>query len=1075
MRLVAWFAEHPVAANLLALLILAGGLSTAGSVPQQIWPDFNPAAITVTVDYPGADPVAIEELVCARIEEKVLGLDGVRQVTSEAREGRGRVTIQLRNDADVSELVENVRARVDTIIAFPADAEEPLIQEVDPPEPVVVLALSGDMDTASLRHLAETLRDEILDVYGVHQVVLDGGAPHEIAIEVSEESLDRYDLTLDDVTRAVRTASVDIAGGAVRTPDGAVQLRTGQHAETSARMEAIPVRTDVDGRRVLIGDIATVLDGFSETDQTMQFDGRPAILLSVLRTEGQRTGDLADRVRAYVADKRQQLPDGVELVPWIDESRFFSIQMDILARNGISGLILVLAVLALFLKLRLAVWVAMGIPISIIGAIWWMPIFDLTFNFLTLFGFLIVLGIVVDDAVVVGENVYRHLVAGVEPRQAIVEGVREVTVPVLVSTFTTVGTFAPLLFIAGTAGQVISVIPKIVILTLAFSLIECMLILPRHLIGLRIATPRNRLSRRWRSLQTAFDRLLSHFIERWYRPALHLAIEWRYASAALAIGILIFTLSLPASGLLRFFFFPPIADENIVALVSMPRGTDPRTTAAALEQVDRAARALEDELRGRGEPAFLHRLTSVGQQPYRTRQQTQTTGVGDPVLGGHLGEINIRLAAAGERVVPIDDMLDRWRQLTGPLPDAVAVEFDASMITVGPPIAVQLVGRDLDSLRRASRFVQGWLLDEPGVHDVSDSLSSSATELVIRPNAEADALGITAAEIGRQVRQAFYGDDVQRLQRGRYETRVLVRLPRRDRELLSSLDDLWLRRADGSRVALSTVATVTTGRSPDTIRRIDGDRVVDITAHIDTSRHTPSDLTDRLTRGPLAEVGERFPGVQFRFGGEQEEQQEAAKTMLQGFLLAIFSIYTLLALPFGSYLQPFVVLAAIPFGLTGAFWGHVLIGIDLTIFSIFGIVALSGVIVNDGLVLLSFVNDARATGTSTVKALLDAGCLRFRPIVLTSLTTFAGLTPLLLEPSVQAQFLIPMAVSLGFGILFGTAVILFFIPVGYSILTDITNSTSRREPTNDSRSEDGLGIYGDTVDDDASDAGDVGR
>ena len=1031
--MIAWFAKNGVAANLLMVLVVVGGLVSALTLRKEVFPEISSELVSVTVPYLGAAPEEVEQAICARIEERLVDLDGVRRIRSTAAEGVGTVTLELVEGVDVRAVLDDVKSRVDGIDTFPAETEQPIVQEIVLRRAVIDLAITGPEDPRSLRRLGEQVRDEVAALPGITQVELVAAPPYEISIEVSEKDLRRFGLTFDAVAQAVRSTSLELPGGSLRSPGGEILLRTAGLARTGREIEDLVLLTRGDGSRITLGQVARVVDGFAQTDQQARFDGLPAVLVRVYRVGSQDVTEIADAVKAYVETTRPRLAEGVTLTTWQDDTILLDSRLDTLLRNGQSGLLLVLLVLALFLRLRLAVWVSVGIAVSFCGALFTMPTFDLTINTMSLFAFIIVLGIVVDDAIVVAENIHHHVEQGVPTQEAIVLGAQEVAMPVTFSVLTTMAAFGPLLLVGGNTAKVLMAIPVVVVSTLAFSLVESLFILPHHLSNLGQGNPQGLGHRIQAKVSGALDAL----IERVYRPFLARALAWRYASLAVAFGLLLVAWAFVSSGRLRFTLLPSVEADNLVAFLALPPGTPADVTAQALEQLEQAARTLEEEVTVAGETdAFRHMLTSVGEQPYRTT--LSRTAYIPSQTAAHLGEIHIELSPSEERSTSALDLLDRWRELTGPVPDAVELRFISTVLSAGEPINLQLASPDLDALRRAADALSQALAAYPGVLDINDSFRTGKREVRLAITPEGQALGLTLADLARQVRQAFYGEEAQRIQRGRDEVRVMVRYPEAERRSLAHLEALQIRLPNGRGVPFETVARVETGRGFAAIERTDRKRTVNVTADVDLEITNGNQVLGDLRRTTLPALMAEFPGLSYSLEGEQQQQRETVAGLGRSFLIALVIIYGLLAVPFRSYIQPLIVLTAVPFGMAAAALGHLIMGLDLTVLSGFGIVALTGVVVNDSLVLVDFTNRKVRAGLPLDQAIAEAGVRRFRPILLTSLTTFAGLTPLLLEESIQAQFLIPMATSLAFGILFSTAVILVLVPVGYRVLEDFS-------------------------------------
>lgn len=1040
-RAIAWFATNSVAANLLLLLIAAGGLLTIPTIRQEVFPEISVDVITVAIPYPGAAPEEVEEGICVRVEEQLNGIDGIDRIHSTAREGVGQVTIELETNADVRRTLDSIKARVDAIDTFPEEAEKPVVQQLVVRQSVLSVAIAGDADEAVLKQLGQRVRDDLAAMPEITHVDLTLARPYEISIEVSEEQLRRHGLTFSEVADAVRRRSVDLPGGSIKSDAGEILLRTKGQAYRGEEFERLALLTRPDGTRLTLGDVARVVDGFQETDQSARFDGRPAVLVKVFRVGQQNALAVAAAVHEYVEKARASVPEGIELIVWDDSSEILRARLNTLLRNGRDGFILVIAVLALFLKLRVAFWVILGVPVCFLGTLWLMPLFDISINVISLFAFIVVLGVLVDDAIVVGENIHVRQQAGLPGLPGAVAGTTQVAVPVTFGVLTTMAAFGPLTAIPGPMGNLMLQIPVCVIAALGFSLIESTLILPAHLAhGGEDRVP-SRIGALWEATQRRFSDGLATAVDRLYRPSLELALSWRYLTVAIGIATLITTAGLTIGGWVRFTFFPSVEADNVAAFVTMPQGTPARVTAEAVAQLERSAMQVLDEIRREhGTDVRRHLMASVGEQPFK-EQQSRSAFAGR-TSSPHLGEVNIALVPSEKRSVTSSEVMRRWRAATPSIAGAVEVAFTSSLITGGEPINIQLRGSDLDQLVAAANRLKEHLAIYPGVADIADSFREGKREVKLRILPSAEALGLSMAQLGRQVRQAFYGEEVQRIQRGRDDVRVMVRYPADRRTSLADIEQMRVRAPNGAEVPFAAVADVELGRGYASINRVDRQRVINVTADVDVEQANANEIIDTLQHSFLPSLMAAFPKVRYSLEGEQRNQAEFLDAMMRGFLLAILMIYALLAVPLASYSQPLIIMSAIPFGLIGAIWGHAFLGWDLSMFSIIGIVALTGVVVNDSLVLVSYVNASRDAGVPILRAVRDAGVARFRPILLTSLTTFAGLTPLMMERSVQAQFLIPMAISLAFGVMFATFISLVMVPSLYVILEDLRPAQS---------------------------------
>jgi multidrug efflux pump subunit AcrB len=1040
--IIQWFARNRVAANLLAAFILVAGFLAIPKIKQEVFPELSAGWVMVQTPYPGAAPEEVEEAICAKIEEAVQGLEGVEQIVSTAKEGFGMVTIELLPNTDVGKLIDEVKQKVDAIETFPNEAEKPVITEMVLRKQVINVTVSGEVDELALKRAGERVRDELLAQKGITQVMLVNVRPYEIAIEVSEQQLRRYGLTFDEVAAAVRKGSVNLPAGSIKTDNGEILLRTKGQAYRGADFEELTLRVNPDGSRLSLGQVAAIDDAFADEYLSSRFNGQPAVLVRVFRVGDQSALEIARLARDYVARAQSSMPEGITLQTWQDDSTYLRSRLNLLYRNGRAGLILVFFVLALFLRFRLAIWVTFGIPVSFLGTIWLMPSLDVSISLISLFAFIVVLGIVVDDAIVLGENIYTHQQRHGPGIKSTISGAMEVARPVIFGVLTTVAAFYPLLALEGHMGRFLRVIPLIVIPTLLFSLIECLFILPAHLRDLPTAKPKK--PGLWSRFQQRFADGAEKFVIKIYQPFLELCLRWRYLTVSVSVAVLMLILAGYAGGHIRFLFFPPVEGDNVYAYVTYPRGTSAEQTAVAARHIEAAAEKVRAEIMAEGvdgSNVFRQVLTTVGMQPYRMEAGFAGGDYEANHFGAHKAEVHIEVAPSEERSITSQEIAARWRKAAGEIPGVSELGFSADIFSAGKPINVRLSGPDLQTLQAAATNLKERLAAYPGVHDISDTFRLGKREWVLRIRPEAEALGITQADLARQVRQAFYGEEAQRLQRNRDDVKVMVRYPAADRRSPEDVRAMRIRLTDGREVPFSEVATVKRGRGYANIRRVDSRRSVNITAEVDTTKAEPNQIIASLLEKDLPELAAAHPGVFHQFQGAQEEQAETMTSLWQAYIVAMVMIYALLAIPFRSYVQPFIVMCAIPFGLIGAVLGHLIMGAELTILSMFGVVALTGVVVNDSLVMVDFVNRNREKYDNLLDAVRISGVARFRAIMLTSLTTFAGLTPLVFfERSVQAQFLVPMAISLSFGVMFATLVTLVLVPALYVILEDIKSA-----------------------------------
>jgi multidrug efflux pump subunit AcrB len=1026
---IAWFARNDVAANLLmAMILFMGGYALLDRIILEVFPAFERDTVSVAVSYRGATPAEVEEAAIVRIEEAIADLDGVAKITSSAGEGSGSVSVEVEKGRAPRDLLDDIKNRVDAISSFPDEVERPSYRVQEFRRDVISVVIAAALPEAELRQLTERVRDDLTGLPEVSLVELTGARNYEIAIEVSESALNRYGLSFERIVEAVRRSSVDLPAGTVKTRGGEILLRTKGQAYTAEQFARITVLTRADGTWVTLGDIADVRDGFEEEPLFAEFNGVPAMLLEVYRSGRQNALEVGRAVREYVEQSVAHMPAGVTLGYWRDRSRIVKLRLDTLINNALQGGVLVFLCLALFLRLSVALWVCVGIPISFMGALALLPDLGISINLMSLFAFILVLGIVVDDAIVTGENIYTHLKRSESSLEAAVRGAQEVAVPVTFGLLTTLVAFIPLLFLGGYRGPLFAQIPFIVIPVLVFSWIESKLILPAHMrhVSVRRGAARSGLAGLQQRLADGFERAIVVL----YQPLLERALTYRYLTFALFLGLSFVIAVYVLSGRYGYTFFPRVETETARATLSMQTGTAEEVTARHLRRMAEVARELQKKYRDpdSGESVIRNILLTIG----------STAGRATSRGSAELGQVSLELVPPEERTQEIGTkaLVAEWRQAIGSIPGAKELNFRAEIGRHGDPIDVQLTGQDFAVLSALSAQVRARLQEYDGVFDIQDSFEDGKPEIKLAIRPEAELLGLSAEDLGRQVRYAFFGAEAQRIQRGRDDVRVMVRYPRQQRRSLASLDGMHIRTADGAEVPIGNVAEVQLGQGFATIRRIDRQRAVNVTADADKERVDTTRIGTELS-GYLDDLLRAHPGVRYTLEGELREQAESYGSLFYSIGFVLFGIYALLAIPFRSYAQPLLVMLVIPFSLIGALLGHMLLGMGLSFMSVLGMLALAGVVVNDSLVLVDWINRRRLEGMAIGAAVRVAGVARFRPILLTSITTFAGLAPLIWEKSTQAQFLIPMAVSLGFGILYSTLLSLLLVPAAYLLLEDL--------------------------------------
>jgi len=1028
---IAWMTRNSVAANLLMAVLIVGGLIMGPTIKQEVFPEFTVDQVRVTVPYPGASPEEVEQSVVLAVEEAVRGLDGVDKVTSQATEGSGSVTIELLLGTDGNRALQDIKSAIDRITSFPEDAERPTVSLVIARHEVITVVAYGDTTERVLRELVEKIRDDLLTNPEITYVELDGVRPFEISVEIPQDTLRAYGLTLDDVAAEIRRTSIELPGGGIKTDGGELLLRTAERRDKGREFADVPIVSGTDGTVVKLGDIATIVDGFADTDVVTTFNGLPAALVKIYRVGEQGPITVAAEVKKYVADLQRNLPPGLHAETWRDFSEIYYDRIHLLLRNAALGLVLVMVVLGLFLEVRLAFWVTMGIPTSIIGAVLLMPLFGVSINMISLFAFILTLGIVVDDAIVVGENVYELSKTRPDFVEAAIVGTRQVGVPVVFSVLTNIAAFVPLFFIPGVSGKLFGIMPAIIVPVFTISLIESLFVLPAHLAHQRPVS-RVALFTALNAMTAWVDRLLQWFVATFYRPAQRACLTFRYPTIAAGFALLATIVGLVASGRVEFAFLPKVEGDQSTAYAELPYGVPVEDTEVVTRKLVGCAQQLFEDLGG------LDTCRGILAQIGSASMEMGPPGMAAASSGSHKTQVMTYLVPLGQRTFTAAQFTHRWRQCVGELPGLELLTFKFNIgPSAGSPIDVQLIHRDVPTLERAAAELGKLLENYDGIRDIDDGFSMGKPQLDFKIKPAARAMGIRPADLGRQLRSAFYGAEALRQQRGRHEIKVMVRLPERERRSEYFLETLKIRGPQGGEIPIFEAASMTRNRAYTVIRRDDGRRVLNVTADIIDGVGNAQKILADLKARVLPRLLDGYPGLAYSFEGEQRAQRESFQALILGFVFVLVVIYAMLAIPFGSYVQPLVIMVSIPFGVVGAVLGHVLMGYELSMISMMGIVALAGVVVNDSLVLIDAANQFSAEGMTPFEAISAAGQRRFRPILLTSLTTFFGLMPMIFETSVQARFLVPMALSLGYGILFATVITLLLVPCYYLVVEDL--------------------------------------
>ncbi|MGV6806478.1 MAG: efflux RND transporter permease subunit [bacterium] len=1020
---IGWMASNPVAANLLFVFVIVSGLFGISLIDKEVFPSFPSETMTITVPYPGSSPEEVERGIILRVEEAIRDIVGIKEVRSEARESVGIVTVQMEPGSDMTKALNQAKVRVDGISSFPLDAEKPIVEEVKSFSPAMRVSLYGDVDLRKLKEISEEVREEMLALGGVSEISVIGERDYEISIELSDAKLRNYGLSFDQVVSAVRNRSRDLPGGTLRTDEGSITLRSVSQAYSGEEFAELTLLSRPDGTRIKLGDVADVRDRFAEQPVLSLFNGKPGITFVVDRVGEQNVLGISATLREYVSAKQAQLPPEIRIEGWYDRSEILKGRIELMLRNAVQGAFLVIVALALFLNLTLAFWVVAGIPFAVLGCIATIVALDLpvSINVLSVFGFILVLGLLVDDAIVTAESAFSQLEADNQGVNSIVKGVHRVSIATIFGALTTVVAFSPTLLVEEGFSRVLVHLGPVVMLCLVFSLIETKLVLPSHLRHIRVNQKSSvGLIGRFETIQAKFSDRLKDFARGPYRRTLATAVKHRYITVAIFMAALVICLSLIPAGVVRTVFFPTVPSDLIRINLNMPQGSAWQKTHDYALRVEQAAMNMSQ------------RFADQDKQGRQVIRQIMVMSGSDINA-----KVDIQLIPSEDR--DIDSVeLGKWlREELGPLEGIRSFSLDAQAGPGGLPVDVQLKGKNLDQLRMAAQELKVVLAGVDGVRDIRDSFNAGGREMAISVTPEGEALGLGDVELARQVRQAFFGAEVQRVQRGRDEVRVYVRLPRDERSSLEALRSLWINLPDGRRVPFPVVGKMTEQAGVSVINRIDFERVVDVQADIDKRQITSTEVAELLERQLLPDILARHPSVRYHMGGEVEDTRDTESGLFFGLIVILVMIYAALAIPLKNYLEPLLIMSVIPFGVTGAILGHLILGMDVSVLSFFGILGLIGVVVNDSLVLVDFINHYIDEGKEWPDAVMEAGPARFRAVLLTSVTTFMGLLPIQLETSIQAQFVKPMATSVAFGVLFATVVTLFLVPTLYYISRDI--------------------------------------
>ncbi|NWL16569.1 efflux RND transporter permease subunit [Pseudoalteromonas sp. Scap03] len=1018
--LIAWFARNPVAANLIMIFILIGGLLTALTIRKQAFPQFESNWVSIQAVYPGAAPQEVEEGITIKIEENLEGTEGIKRLITYSNRGYAQAWVEIEEKYDAKEALDEIKAQVDSINTFPAGMERPVVQREKFQQEVMILALYGDMSYYQLKELGNDIKDELQNLPHVNLVDFYSGLDYEIGIEISPDKLREYGLTFRDVSNAVQSFSTNMSAGQIRSDTGYISMRVEKQAYRGGEFEKLPLITLPDGAQIKLGDVATINDGFEEGLLYSKYNGKNSLSFEIDASKDQDITVVAKVLKKYLADKANQLPAGVKLSPIVDLTYYLEGRLDMMVDNMVWGGILVMLVLALFLPLRLAFWVMMGLPVSFLGAFLFMPIgfLDITINMVSLFAFIIVLGIVVDDAIVVGESASAEIEKHGHSLNNVIRGVKRVAMPATFGVLTTIAAFLPQAMASGPSAAFSKAIGVVIILCLIFSLIESKLILPAHIAAMnpRKPNPKNPLHK----LRNAVDSGLKHFVEHYYTPFIGRCIHYRYTVIIGFLCILIVSAGLFAGGMVKFVPNPKIPHD-------FPRISLEMNLASSEQATLETARKIENV------------LLSVDKELEQQYGQSMIRDLSVSLRGRTNASIMAILVEPHLRPIDTFELSTMWREKMPPLPGLKTLTIQDSIFGGGRDdgdVSFRLEGKNADELKEVSSKLKAKLQSMEGVGDVNDSLQSATDEVQLDLKPLAYSMGLTLADVASQVSFSYYGLEAQRILREGEEIKVMIRYPQSERNSISNIQDTRIITPAGAEVSLSEIAIVKLVDGVSSIRRENSNRTVNVWAAVNSDEVEPFAIAQEIRDVYLPALLKNYPGVKSNVAGRIQEEMESANEQLRDFAISLMIIFALLAIPLRSYSQPLIIMSVIPFGVVGAMFGHMALGMTMSGLSMFGIIAVAGIVVNDSLVMVDFVNKARAEGVAIKEAVMQAGARRFRAILLTSVTTFIGVMPIIMETSLQAKIVIPMAVSLAFGVLFATVITLILIPCQYVALED---------------------------------------
>ncbi len=1030
--MIRFFAEHPTLANLLMIALLAAGIAAIPGLQRETFPRIDPRNVQITVLYPGARPEDVEESICRRIEDAVDGVDNVAEIECDAREGKATATAEMVEGSVLDRFFSDIQTEIDAIDDFPDQVEDPIVKQLGRTDFVASVAITGPRDSVTLKAYAEEVKERMLQTGGIPKVEIKGFSEHQIRIELSDATLRQFGLSITEIADAIGRQSVDLPAGNIDARDGQILVRVADERKRDYEFVDLVVVSGESGAQIRLGDIAAITDRFELDEDKILFNGRPAALLSITKTENEDTLRVIDAIKAFIATEIATAPPGIALAVTNDASSIVRDRLNLLVRNGAQGLVLVFLSMWLFFGLRYSFWISVGLPTAFAGAIALMIAFGFSLNMLTMVALLMVIGLLMDDAIVIAENIATQRRHGKSRMDAAVVGTRQVLPGVLSSFATTICIFGSLAFLKGDIGAVLKVVPIVMLCVLSVSLVEAFLILPNHL-----SHSLQRNDAKLPYIQDRADKVISWMRENWIGRGVDLTVRWRYFTTGAAVGLLLLSIGAIAGGFLKFSAFPELDGDALEARILLPQGTPLWRTEAVVERVHGALKRVGTQMDSK-QPDGQKLIQNIAVSFNKNEDAFES--------GPHVATVAADLLSADVRNGTNDEIFSLWRKETGDIPDVIAIKYTEPQIgPAGKAIDLRLKGDDLAILKAASNALQDWLRRYDGVHDITDDLRPGKPEIRVRLKEGAKTLGLDARTIGNQLRTSLFGTTVSEIQQGAESFEIDVRLIREDRDSLSDLYNFTLSTPDGDRVPITAVATLEQARGFSRINRVDGRRTVTIQGDVDVSVANANEIVSDAQTRFIPEFLKRHPGVELDIGGQNEEGQKTQQSMMRGFILGLIGVFLLLSFQFRSYIEPIVVMAVIPLAFIGAVAGHMIIGIDFTLPSMLGFMALSGVVVNDSILLVQFIKDRHGPDATVAEAAPQAARARFRAIFLTSLTTIVGLMPLLMETSLQAQVLIPLVTSLAFGLLASTLLVLFVVPAFYAILDDFGLSTLARE------------------------------